>query len=149
MPQRRRRKHLGVPTAEPQVTADAPNLIWAVDFQFDATTDGRPIKIVSIMDEHTRECPGGLGEQAITADRLVDELDRIALDRGRPTVLRSANGPELACATMRDWGWTAMSGGHGRADAGGVDDLLEAHDLSVAHDEAVRPELPVALLTAL
>jgi putative transposase len=32
--------------------------LWAVDFQFDATTDGRPIKIVSILDEH-RECLGG------------------------------------------------------------------------------------------
>jgi hypothetical protein len=30
--------------------------VWAVDFQFDATTDDRPIKIVSIIDEHTREC---------------------------------------------------------------------------------------------
>ena len=30
--------------------------VWAVDFQFDVTTDGRPIKIVSIIDEHTREC---------------------------------------------------------------------------------------------
>jgi putative transposase len=28
--------------------------VWAVDFQFDVTTDGRPIKIVSIIDEHTR-----------------------------------------------------------------------------------------------
>jgi hypothetical protein len=34
---------------------DAPDKVWAVDFQFDTTTDGRPIKIVSIFDEHTRE----------------------------------------------------------------------------------------------
>ena len=40
-----------------------PNRVWAVDFQFDATTDGRPIKIVSIIDEHTRECLGGLVER--------------------------------------------------------------------------------------
>jgi len=73
------------------------------DFQFDATTDGRPVKIVSIVDEHTRECLGGLVERSITADRLADELDRIALDRGYPAVLGGDNGPELACATMRDW----------------------------------------------
>jgi transposase InsO family protein len=46
VPQRRHRKRLGVSTAEPQVTAEAPNRVWAVDFQFDATTDSRPIKIV-------------------------------------------------------------------------------------------------------
>jgi len=52
VPQRRRRKHLGGSTAEQQVTADPPNRVWAVDFQFDATTNGRPVKIVSIVDEH-------------------------------------------------------------------------------------------------
>jgi len=84
-------------------TADAPNVVWAVDFQFDATTDGRPIKIVSIVDEHTRECLGGLVERNITGRQLIDELDRLAVDRGYPAVLRCDNGPELACAAMTDW----------------------------------------------
>ena len=83
--------------------ADAPNRVWAVDFQFDATTDGRPVKIVSIVDEHTRECLGGLVERSITADYLIDELDRLAAHRGYPAVLRCDNGPELACAAMADW----------------------------------------------
>jgi len=38
-----------------------------VDFQFDATTDGRPIKIVSIVDEHTRESVGGLVDRLLPA----------------------------------------------------------------------------------
>jgi putative transposase len=103
VPQRHRRKRLGCSTAPNTPTANAPNQVWAVDFQFDATTDGRPIKIVSIVDEHTRECLGGLVERSITADRLANELDRIAAGRGYPDVLRSDNGPELACQTMRDW----------------------------------------------
>ena len=84
-------------------TADAPNRVWAVDFQFDATTDGRPIKIVSIIDEHTRECLGGLVDRSITAEVLIDELDRLATSRGYPAVLRCDNGPELACGAMADW----------------------------------------------
>ena len=75
MPQRRRRKRLGASTTPNPPTADAPNVVWAVDFQFDATTDGRPIKIVSIVDEHTRECLGGLVERNITGRHLIDELD--------------------------------------------------------------------------
>lgn len=71
--------------------------------KFDATTDGRPIKIVSIIDEHTRECLGGLVERSVTADGLIDEPDRLALQRGYPTVLRCDNGPELACDAMADW----------------------------------------------
>jgi transposase InsO family protein len=102
VPQRRRRKRLGVSTANPP-KADAPNKVWAVDFQFDATTDGRPIKIVSIVDEHTRECLGGLVERSVTADALIDELDRLAAIRSYPAVLRCDNGPELACQAMADW----------------------------------------------
>ncbi len=103
VPQRRRRKRLGTSTAADRPLADAPNRVWAVDFQFDATTDGRPIKIVSIIDEHTRECLGGLVERSVTAEALIDELDRLAQTRGYPAVLRCDNGPELACDAMADW----------------------------------------------
>ncbi|MDT0263406.1 IS3 family transposase [Jatrophihabitans lederbergiae] len=103
VPQRRRRKRLGTSTAPDRPKADAANAVWAVDFQFDATTDGRPIKIVSIVDEHTRECLGGLVERSITADVLIDELDCIATTRGYPAVLRCDNGPEFACDAMADW----------------------------------------------
>jgi len=41
VPQRRRRKRTGTSTAPDRPRADAPNRVWAVDFQFDATTDGR------------------------------------------------------------------------------------------------------------
>jgi hypothetical protein len=78
--------------------------VWAVDFQFDVTTDGRPIKIVSIIDEHTRECLGGMVERSITGDHRIGALDRLAVERGTfPTVLRCDNGPELACGAMADW----------------------------------------------
>jgi transposase InsO family protein len=103
VPQHRRRKRLGISTAAGMPTADAPNKVWAVDFQFDATTDGRPIKIVSIVDEHTRECLGGLVDRSITAEDLIEELDRFAAIRGYPAVLRCDNGPELACAAMAAW----------------------------------------------
>ncbi|MEV4605076.1 IS3 family transposase [Amycolatopsis sp. NPDC049253] len=103
VPQRHRRKRLGVSTTGLVPVADAPNKVWAVDFQFDATTDGRPVKIVSIVDEHTRECLGGLVERSITAQALIEELDLLTVERGYPGVLRSDNGPEFACATLREW----------------------------------------------
>jgi putative transposase len=63
VPQRRRRKRHGTSTASPTVSADAPNRVWAVDFQFDSTTDGRPIKIVSIIDESAAVPAGGFKVQ--------------------------------------------------------------------------------------
>ena len=78
--------------------------MWAVDFQFDVTTDERPVKIVSIIDEHTRECLGGMVERSIDGEDLIAELDRLAAQRGTyPAVLRCDNGPELACSAMADW----------------------------------------------
>jgi putative transposase len=66
VPVRRRRKRVGTST----VTSDGPNRVWASDFQCDATEDWRPVKIVSIVDEHTRQCLGGLVERSITAHRF-------------------------------------------------------------------------------
>ena len=101
---RRRRKRHGTSTAPPTVVADVPNRVWAVDFQFDVTTDERPVKIVSIIDEHTRECLGGMVERSITGEDLIAELDRLAAQRGTyPAVLRCDNGPELACSAMAEW----------------------------------------------
>jgi putative transposase len=49
-----------------------------------------------------RACLGGLVDGNITSDDLVAELDRLAVDRGYPAVLRCDKGPELACAAMAD-----------------------------------------------
>jgi putative transposase len=104
VPQRSRRKRHGTSTTPHSVSADAPSQVWAVDFQFDVTTHGRPIKIVSIVDEHTRECLGRMVERSITGEHLIAELDPLAAERGSyPRVLRCDDGLELACSAMADW----------------------------------------------
>ncbi len=104
VPQRRRRKRRGTSTSIAAPRADGPNTLWAVDFQFDVTTDGRSIKIVSIIDEHTRECLGGVVDRSITGEDLITELNQLGFERGtHPAVLRCDNGPELACEAMADW----------------------------------------------
>jgi putative transposase len=133
VPQRRRRKRLGASTTPIPPVADRPNTLWAVDFQFDATTDGRPVKIVSIVDEHTRECLGRLVDRSITAEDLIDELDRLAGLRGYLVVLRCDNGPELACAAMADWAGWPLS----RATGGGQD--IDAVAMSPNHGVRRRP----------
>ena len=49
---RRRRKRVGE-SSGPIIDADAPNVVWAIDFQFDSTVDGHKFKIASMVDEHT------------------------------------------------------------------------------------------------
>jgi putative transposase len=56
----------------------APNVIWALDFQFDQTTDGRMLKLLNVIDEFTRECLAIEVESSIDADGVVRCLDKIA-----------------------------------------------------------------------
>ena len=105
MPQCHRRKRVGASTADAP-SASAPNLVWAVDFQFDSDERGRPIKICSIVDEHTRECIAGLADRSITATKLTDHLEALAAVRGAPATLRYDNGPELIREAMAHWAGT-------------------------------------------
>jgi transposase InsO family protein len=86
------RKRAGV-SSIPPVDADAPNVVWAIDFQFDSTVDAKAIKIASVIDEHTRCSLLHLVERSITAERLVVELESaFATAGGPPKVLRMDNG---------------------------------------------------------
>lgn len=97
-----RRKRLGESSC-PIADADAPNVVWAIDFQFDATSDGHKLKIASMVDEHTRESLLDLTERSITAQRLIKGINQIILMRAKPLVLRCDNGPEFISAALRDY----------------------------------------------
>lgn len=97
------RKRAGYSTT-PLVDADAPKVVWALDFQFDSTVDGRAVKIASMIDEHTRESLLHLVERSITAERLVAELQEVFTARGGPPkVLRMDNGPEMISAALQQF----------------------------------------------
>lgn len=66
-----------------------PNVIWAMDFQFDATADGKTLKMLNVVDEFTREALAIEVERSIDSDRVVATLDRIADQRcGPPAFVR-------------------------------------------------------------
>ncbi|MBF6303097.1 IS3 family transposase [Nocardia amamiensis] len=94
------RKRAGV-SSMPPIAADAPKVVWALDFQFDSTIDGRAVKIASMVDEHTRESLLHLVERSITAERLVTGLEKVFAARGAPKVLRMDNGPEMISAALQ------------------------------------------------
>ena len=65
-----------------------PNVLWAADFQFDETGDGRNLKILNVIDEFTRESLSAKTDRSIDADHVVAVLDKIAGTRGYPVYLR-------------------------------------------------------------
>ena len=95
------RKRAGV-SSIPPVEADAPNVVWAIDFEFDSTTDGQAIKIASMIDEHTRVSLLHVVECSITAERLAIELaGAFVAAGGPPKVLRMDNGPEMVSQALQ------------------------------------------------
>jgi len=86
VPQRRcKRRRLGESTRPAaRLRAQRPNQVWAFDFQFDQTADGRVLKLLNIVDEFTREALQMLVERNINADTAVSVLERRAAQRGAP-----------------------------------------------------------------
>jgi putative transposase len=80
-----------------------PNVLWALDFQFDQTADAKTLKLLNVIDEHTRECPAIVVDRSIDADKVVATLDRVAAERGAPAYLRFDHGPEFIAAAVADW----------------------------------------------
>ena len=105
VPQRRRkRRRLGDSTVPAQrLRAERPNQVWAFDFQFDQTADGRVLKLLNVVDEFTRESLVMLVERSIDADRTVGVLERLVAERGAPEFLRCDNGPEMTAHALQDW----------------------------------------------
>ena len=104
VPYRARKKRLtGIGTNIGAMCPIRPNVVWAADFQFDQTGDGRQLKLLNIIDEHTRQALAMDVARNIDADHVCATLDRIAAVRGYPVYLRFDNGPEFVSHAIADW----------------------------------------------
>ena len=87
-------------TARP---ARAKDQVWAWDFVFDRTADGRLLKWLTLVDEYTRECLLLHVARVMTGADVVRQLARVVGRRGVPATIRSDNGPEFIGLAIRDW----------------------------------------------
>ena len=77
--------------------------VWAYDFVADRTQDGRPIRLLTIVDEYTRECLAITVARRLRADDVLAQLAALMSTRGTPTCLRSDNGAEFTATAVREW----------------------------------------------
>jgi len=77
--------------------------VWSYDFMVDRTADGRAFRILTIIDEYTRECLGILVDRLITSQDVIDKLFHLFVFRGVPEHIRSDNGPEFTARAIRAW----------------------------------------------
>lgn len=80
-----------------------PNHVWSYDFVADRTRDGRPIRILNIIDEYTKECICAHVARRITSREIIFILADLFIKRGCPTHIRSDNGPEFIAKKLLSW----------------------------------------------
>ena len=77
--------------------------VWSYDMVMERTSDGRPLRILAVIDEYTRECLALHVARRIRSGDVLDELYELFLKRGMPQYIRSDNGPEFAAKAVRNW----------------------------------------------
>jgi putative transposase len=88
----------------PQAQARGPNQCWSADFVSDKLTDGRSIRILTVIDQFTRECVWLEADRSMNGPKVVAALTRAIAERGvGPDSITLDNGSEFAGRAMEAW----------------------------------------------
>jgi len=98
--QRRRIRWNGTVTSP---VAMRPNQRWSIDFVSDCVSSGKVIRILTVVDDYTRECPSIEVDTSLGGWRVRRMLDRIASERGLPEAIVLDNGPEFRGRALAAW----------------------------------------------
>jgi transposase InsO family protein len=77
--------------------------VWSYDFVQDRTHDGRAFRMLTVIDEFTRECLAIDVARRLTSEGVLERLSDLFVRRGVPGYLRSDNGSEFTARAVRDW----------------------------------------------
>ena len=103
-PRRRKYRRLGRSANSCQVRrARHRGHVWSYDFVFDETEDGRPLKFLTVVDEHSRENTALEVDRSMTAERVIAALAKAFREYGPPQYLRSDNGSEFIAGVIQAW----------------------------------------------
>ena len=79
------------------------NHVWSYDFVSARTHDGRTLRLLTLLDEYTRECLAIRVERRMGSLEVIETLSDVMLWRGIPEHIRSDNGPEFVAQALREW----------------------------------------------
>lgn len=103
---RRRKRRRGIAVArQPLKLPSRPNQVWSMDFVMDAPANGRRLKILTVVDDFTKEAVMTEPEHSLTGDDVIDLFDRVAQFRGYPRAVRTDQGPEVTCRAFDQWAY--------------------------------------------
>lgn len=96
-----RRRAIG--TRAPLWAPLLPNQRWSLDFVSDQMTDGRRFRVLTVVDDCTRECLALVADISLSGLRVARELTRLIMERGKPQMVVSDNGSELTSNAILSW----------------------------------------------
>ncbi|MGY4281638.1 transposase InsO family protein [Bradyrhizobium sp. LM2.7] len=100
---RRGGRKRAIGTRAPMLVPMMPNDGWSLDFVSDQLTDGRRFRILTVVDDCTRECLALVADNSLSGVRVVRELDRLMIERGKPRMVVSDNDSELTSNVILGW----------------------------------------------
>jgi len=77
--------------------------VWSYDFVADRTSDGRAIRMLTLIDEHSRECLAIDVARGLKSEDVLERLSDLFVRRGVPSYIRSDNGSEFTATKVRQW----------------------------------------------
>jgi putative transposase len=83
--------------------AEYANHVWSYDFVAERTHDGRPVRILVVVDEYTRECLALKVGRSLKSEDVLATLTELFVERGTPAYIRSDNGSEFTAKAVREW----------------------------------------------
>ena len=99
---RQRRTRRIEPGTIERLRASRPNEVWSWDFVYDQTANGQSMRILSVVDEYTRQCFSIRPRRSYRATDVIEVLDELIFEHGSPVCLRSDNGPEFIAYALQD-----------------------------------------------
>lgn len=97
----KRASHTRVPIARPETR----NEHWSMDFVADMLDNGRRFRVLTIVDNFTRECPALLADFSLNAQKVIACLEHLKITGGLPRAITVDNGTEFASRAMDSWAY--------------------------------------------
>jgi len=92
-----------------QGSALRPDQKWSMDFVAQRLSDGRWIRVLTVVDQYTRECVTLLADNTLSGEKVATALDKALLQRGVPESITVDNGTEFTSKALDHWPWETRS----------------------------------------
>lgn len=100
---RRAKKRLPARVKQALFQPQQPDQVWSIDFMHDSLWDGRPFRLLNVIDDHNREVLAIEVDTSLPALRVIRVLERLKEQRPLPAMIRVDNGPEFISAKLDHW----------------------------------------------